>query len=99
MDDSHIYDELERKSARLEAAMRESGLNVNRAGSLLTAFFTDVPVTDHDTACTSDRQKYAEHFNRLLERGIYTAPSRFEAMFVSAAHTDEDIELTRRAFR
>ncbi|MDD6992173.1 MAG: glutamate-1-semialdehyde 2,1-aminomutase [Oscillospiraceae bacterium] len=99
MDDTHIYDELERKSARLEAAMREAGLNVNRAGSLLTAFFTDVPVTDHDSACTSYRQKYAEHFNRLLERGIYTAPSQFEAMFVSAAHTDEDIELTCKAFK
>lgn len=92
-----IYDELERKSARLEAAMRAAGLNVNREGSLLTAFFTDVPVTDYDTACTSDREKYAEYFNRLLERGIYTAPSQFEAMFVSAAHTDEDIELTCKA--
>lgn len=99
MDDPHIYDELERKSARLEVAMREAGLNVNRAGSLLTAFFTDVPVTDYDTVCTSDRQKYAEYFNRLLKLGIYTAPSQFEAMFVSAAHTDEDIELTCRAFR
>ena len=93
-----IYDELERKSARLEEAMKAAGLNVNRAGSLLTAFFTDVPVTDYDTACTSDRDKYARHFNKLLERGIYTAPSQFEAMFVSAAHTDEDIELTCRAF-
>lgn len=99
IDEPHIYDELERKSSRLEAAMKESGLNVNRAGSLLTAFFTSIPVTDYDTACTSDRQKYAEHFNRLLERGIYTAPSQFEAMFVSAAHTDEDIELTCKAFR
>lgn len=92
-----IYDELERKSASLEAAMRAAGLNVNREGSLLTAFFTDVPVTDYDTACISDREKYAEYFNMLLERGIYTAPSQFEAMFVSAAHSDEDIELTCKA--
>ncbi|MCI7767129.1 MAG: glutamate-1-semialdehyde 2,1-aminomutase [Oscillospiraceae bacterium] len=99
MDSPHLYDELERKSARLEAAMRAAGLNVNRVGSLLTAFFTDVPVTDYDSACTSDRQKYSDHFNRLLERSIYTAPSQFEAMFVSAAHTDEDIELTCKAFR
>lgn len=98
MDTPQIYDELERKSARLEEAMKAAGLNVNRAGSLLTAFFTDVPVTDYDTACTSDREKYARHFNMLLERGIYTAPSQFEAMFVSAAHTDEDIGLTCRAF-
>lgn len=98
MDSPHIYDELERKSARLEEAMKAAGLNVNRAGSLMTAFFTDVPVTDYDSACTSDRKKYAEHFNRLLERGIYTAPSQFEAMFVSYAHTDEDIELTCEEF-
>lgn len=98
MDTPQIYDELERKSARLEEAMKAAGLNVNRAGSLLTAFFTDIPVTDYDTACTSDREKYARHFNMLLERGIYTAPSQFEAMFVSAAHTDEDIGLTCRAF-
>ncbi|MGN0691357.1 MAG: glutamate-1-semialdehyde 2,1-aminomutase [Oscillospiraceae bacterium] len=98
MGSPQIYDELEKKSARLEEAMKAAGLNVNRAGSLLTAFFTDVPVTDYDSACTSDRDKYAQHFNRLLERGIYTAPSQFEAMFVSAAHTDEDIELTCRAF-
>lgn len=98
MTSPQIYDELEKKSAHLEEAMRSAGLNVNRVGSLLTAFFTDVHVTDYDTACTSDRDKYSQHFNKLLERGIYTAPSQFEAMFVSAAHTDEDIELTCRAF-
>lgn len=89
-----LYDELERKGARLEAAMKAAGLNVNRVGSLLTAFFTDAPVIDHGSAKGSDTGKYAEYFGYLLERGIYTAPSQFEAMFVSYAHTEEDIEKT-----
>lgn len=89
-----LYDELERKGARLEAAMRAAGLNVNRVGSLLTAFFTDAPVIDHGSAKGSDTGKYAEYFGYLLERGIYTAPSQFEAMFVSYAHAEGDIEMT-----
>ncbi|MBR2283673.1 MAG: glutamate-1-semialdehyde 2,1-aminomutase [Ruminococcus sp.] len=89
-----IYIELERKSAELERAMKAAGLNVNRCGSLLTAFFTDIPVTDYQSAKSSDTQKYAGYFGYLLENGIYTAPSQFEAMFVSAAHSDEDIKKT-----
>ena len=89
-----LYDRLERKSAKPEAAMRKAGINVNRVGSLLTAFFTDKAVTDYESACTSDRDKYAAYFNFLLESGIYTAPSQFEAMFVSAAHSEEDIDVT-----
>ncbi|HAE52697.1 MAG TPA: glutamate-1-semialdehyde-2,1-aminomutase [Ruminococcus sp.] len=89
-----IYDELERKSARLENSMKESGLNVNRCGSLMTAFFTEEKVRDYNTAIKSDTKKYAEYFSYLLERGIYTAPSQFEAMFVSYAHSDDDIEQT-----
>lgn len=89
-----IYDELERKSAKIESAMKKAGMNVNRAGSLLTAFFTDSKVTDYDSAKTADTKAYADYFGYLLENGIYTAPSQFEAMFVSAAHSDEDIEKT-----
>ena len=92
--DPYLYDKLERRSEKLETAMRKAGLNVNRVGSLLTAFFTDKAVTDYESACTSDRDKYAAYFNFLLENGIYTAPSQFEAMFVSAAHSDEDIDIT-----
>lgn len=92
--DTNLYDKLERKSEKLETAMRKAGANVNRVGSLLTAFFTDKAVTDYESACTSDRDKYAAYFNFLLENGIYTAPSQFEAMFVSAAHSDEDIDIT-----
>lgn len=92
-----FYAELERKSAKIEKAMRASGMNVNRVGSILTAFFTDESVTDYDTAKKSDTQKYADYFSYLLEKGIYTAPSQFEAMFVSYAHTDDDIEYTCKA--
>lgn len=91
---SDFYDELERKSAYLENAMVKSGLNVNRVGSIMTVFFSDKKIVDYDTAKTSDTKKYAEFFNHLLENGIYTAPSQFEAMFISYAHTDEDIEYT-----
>ncbi len=94
-----IYEQIERNSVLLEKAMIESGLNVNRVGSLLTVFFTDNEVVDYDTAKMSDTQKYAEYFCHILENGIYIAPSQFEAMFVSAAHSDEDIEYTVKAIK
>lgn len=89
-----IYNELERKSKLIESAMVNAGLNVNRVGSLLTVFFNNTKVENYDSAKQSDTQKYAEYFSYLLENGIYTAPSQFEAMFVSAAHSDKDIEYT-----
>ena len=89
-----IYPELERKSAKIENAMKNAGLNVNRVGSIMTAFFTDKKVVDYDTAITADTKRYAEYYNHLLENGIYAAPSQFEAMFVSFAHTEDDIEKT-----
>lgn len=63
--------------------MKNAGLNVNRVGSIMTAFFTDKKVVDYDTATTADTKRYAEYYNHLLENGIYAAPSQFEAMFVS----------------
>lgn len=98
-----VYDELEKKSAKvaagLEKAAREAGVKVsfNRVASMLCAFFTDRPVTDFVTAATSDTDKFGIYFRRMLERGIYLAPSQFEAAFVSLAHTDEDIEQTVQA--
>lgn len=89
-----LYAELERKSAVLETAARKAGLNVNRCGSLMTVFFTDTQVTGYETALTANRTEYAKFFSYLLDNGIYTAPSQFEAMFVSYAHTDEDIAKT-----
>lgn len=89
-----IYSSLESKSSKIEQAMKKAGLNVNRTGSIMTVFFTDARVTDYDTAQTSDTKAYARYFKYLQSNGIYTAPSQFEAMFVSYAHSDEDIEKT-----
>ena len=73
---------------------RKIGASVNQIGSLLSGFFTDREVNDYDSATSSDTEKYAKFFNYLLENGIYIAPSQYEAMFVSMAHSDEDIEKT-----
>ena len=89
-----LYDVIDRNAAALEKAALTAGLNVNRCGSLMTVFFTDRTVTDYDTAQTADRKRYAEYFRYLLENGVYTAPSQFEAMFISYAHSAEDIQKT-----
>ncbi|MBP5605121.1 MAG: glutamate-1-semialdehyde 2,1-aminomutase [Ruminiclostridium sp.] len=89
-----LYTALERKTAVLEKAAKSAGLNVNRCGSLMTVFFTDKAVRDLESAKTSDTARYASYFRYLLGNGIYTAPSQFEAMFVSYAHSDEDINKT-----
>ncbi len=95
-----VYAELDQKAAKIEQVMREKGWTVNRVGSLLSAFFTDgKPVTDYETAQTADTKAYAAYFGHMLENGIYVAPSQFEAMFVSAAHSDADIERTCAAIR
>jgi glutamate-1-semialdehyde 2,1-aminomutase len=67
---------------------------VNRAGSMFTFFFTDGPVNDYDSAKRSDTARFGRFFRGMLERGVYLAPSQFEAAFVSAAHTEEDIRQT-----
>ena len=92
-----LYRQIDEKAARLEAAYREKGLTVNRVGSLLSCFFTGDPVIDYRSAIRSDTTAFASYFANMLERGIYVAPSQFEAMFVSAAHSDEMIERTCRA--
>ncbi|MBQ8134735.1 MAG: glutamate-1-semialdehyde 2,1-aminomutase [Clostridia bacterium] len=89
-----LYEQLDKKGAVLEKTFVESGFNVNRAGSLLTVFFTSQAVTDYDTAKTSDTKEFAKFWSYMLENGIYTAPSQFEAMFLSSAHSDEDIAYT-----
>lgn len=88
-----VYDRLERNSARLAEAA-PAGITVNRAGSMLTFFFTPEPVTDYDSAQRSDRARFAGFFNWMLDRGVYLPPSQFEAAFVSAAHTGADIDRT-----
>lgn len=102
MSDRNIYQRLEEKTERLEQAVVSSAdgsVSVNRIGSLMSIFFTKEPVTDYDSAVSSDTKAYAEYFGFLLENGIYAAPSQFEAMFVSDAHSDEDIEKTCQVFK
>ncbi len=66
---------------------------------MLTWFFTDQPVTDYETAKLSDTTRFGRFFHVMLDRGIYLPPSQFEAMFISAAHSEEDIARTAEAAR
>jgi glutamate-1-semialdehyde 2,1-aminomutase len=93
-----VYTQLERAAAVLCAAAPE-GVTVNRVGSMFTFFFTDHPVTDWETAKTSDTAKFKSFFHYLLDRGIYMPPSQFEAGFVSAAHDDSAIRETVAAIQ
>jgi glutamate-1-semialdehyde 2,1-aminomutase len=93
-----IYEQLERRAADLCAAVPQ-GVTVNRVGSMFTFFFTDGPVTDWESAKKCDTARFGRFFRGMLERGIYLAPSQFEAAFLSAAHTEEDIRRTVEAAR
>jgi glutamate-1-semialdehyde 2,1-aminomutase len=99
------YERLEASSARLgdglRAALRACGVRgcVNRAGSLLTMFMGVESVTDAASARRAEAPRFARFFHRMLERGIYLAPSQFEAMFVSLAHGEAEIEQTLAAAR
>jgi glutamate-1-semialdehyde 2,1-aminomutase len=96
--DPAVYRELERKGARLQAGLTEYA-HVRRVGAMLTMFMTDRGVRNFDDAQTCDVDRYGALFRHLLENGIYVAPSQFEAMFVSLAHTDDDIDRTIAAVR
>src|SRR5439155_554318 len=91
--DPAVYDGLERKGARLEAGLSELG-RVQRVGAMLTLFMSGGGVVDFEDAQACDTERYGAYFRHLLDRGIYVAPSQFEAMFVSLAHGDEDIDRT-----
>jgi glutamate-1-semialdehyde 2,1-aminomutase len=97
-----IYDQLEARTAQLCAGFLNEpppGLTIHRVGSMFTFFFTPDPVTDWESAKKSDTARFARFFHFLLERGVYIAPSQFEAGFVSAAHSENDIRLTTDAAR
>ena len=96
-EDPDIYGRLEQKARVLEQAFLEKGWNVNRAGSLLSVFFTDRPVLSYEDALTCDTDRFARYFNHMLDHHIYLAPSQFEAIFVSDAHTDGDLQKTVEA--
>jgi len=100
-----FYGELNRKAARLVEGLREAlrsgGVagHISAAGSLLTLFFTGQPVKDYEGAKRSDTRRFAAIFIEMLDRGIFLPPSQFEALFISAAHTEKDVERTVEAFR
>jgi glutamate-1-semialdehyde 2,1-aminomutase len=96
--DPSVYDELERRAARLEAGLAGLGV-VQRVGAMATAFMSSAPVTNFDQATACDTDRYAAYFRHMFERGIYVPPSQFEAMFVSLAHDDEEIDRTVEAAR
>jgi glutamate-1-semialdehyde 2,1-aminomutase len=103
------WHQLELRSAQLEdglrAAAEEAGVETtfNRVGTMFTTFFTDQPVTDWSTARMCDTSKFGQFFRAMLERGVYVAPSQFEAGFMSLAHGEDEIKATvdaaREAFR
>ncbi len=93
-----IYAQLESRAARLTAAP-PAGVTVNRVGSMFTFFFNSGPVTDWESAKVSDTARFGRFFRLMLDRGIYLAPSQFEAAFLSAAHSEEDIDRTLDAAR
>jgi glutamate-1-semialdehyde 2,1-aminomutase len=88
-----LYEELERRSARLEAELAPFG-RVQRVGAMLTLFAGSDPVTNFEQAAAADTERYAALFRHLLAHGVYVAPSQFEAMFLSLAHGDGEIERT-----
>jgi glutamate-1-semialdehyde 2,1-aminomutase len=104
-DNPSIYKELEEKSSSLEKGfknnLKDVGKNyaMNRVGSMMCMFFTEKPVDDFKTAVKSDTNLFGKYFHEMLERGIYLAPAQFEALFVSTAHSKEDLDKTIKAHK
>jgi glutamate-1-semialdehyde 2,1-aminomutase len=88
-----LYNTLEARGAQLTASV-PPGITVNRVGSMFTFFFTDGPVTDWESAKRSDTARFGRFFHFMLDRGVYMAPSQFEAGFISSAHSEDDIRQT-----
>jgi glutamate-1-semialdehyde 2,1-aminomutase len=101
--EGRVYRELESTAANLEVELAQAAakagvpVTINRVGSILSCFFTDKPVRNFDDVRTTDIAAFKRFFAAMLERGIYLAPSAYEAMFVSSAHTKEDIDRTVEA--
>ncbi len=92
--DKDVYKRIDAYAAKLEEAYKNKGVSVNRVGSLLSPFFTEGTVESYSDVLKCDTDKFAIYFRCMLENGIYVAPSQFEAMFISDAHTDADLEKT-----
>jgi len=105
LDEPGAYRLLEERSAQLESAFADAArragaaVTINRVGSMMTAFFTAEAVTDYRSAAAADTAAYGKFFHAMLSRGVYLAPSQFEAAFVSLAHGETEIEVTAAAAR
>jgi glutamate-1-semialdehyde 2,1-aminomutase len=97
------YEELDRKGRILSEAILDLAekhgitITLNRVGGAFTVYFTDKPVVDYEGAQASDSELFAQFFRHMLAEGVYLAPSKFEAWFLTTAHSDEDIDFTIRA--
>jgi glutamate-1-semialdehyde 2,1-aminomutase len=97
---AEIYPRIEKLSGELvqgvAAAAKDAGVNIchNRVGSMFTWFFTAGPVTNWDTASKSDTEAFGRYFRSMLDRGVYLPPSQYEAAFLGATHSEEDIQRT-----
>ena len=104
-DNPDIYKELEEKSSYLETGFKENLMSLgknyamNRVGSMMCMFFTEETVDDFQSAIKSDTVLYGKYFHEMLNRGVYLAPAQFEALFISTAHTTEDLDRTIKAHR
>jgi len=93
-----FYESLEEKSLYIETQLKErlaryaQHITINRVGSMSCMFFNSAPVKSYNDAMTSDAKKYTRFFKGMLERGVYLAPSQYEASFVSAAHSQADLQ-------
>ena len=102
-DHPNLYNKLEEKSAYFEKGIKENlkrlneNLTLNRVGSMLTLFFTNEEVKDFRSAVKADTKLYGQYFHEMLKRGVYLPPAQFEAFFISAAHTKEDLDKTIEA--
>jgi glutamate-1-semialdehyde 2,1-aminomutase len=100
LSNADVYTRLEELGAQLEAGMKtaagaaKAAVQFKRMGSMFCGYFTDQPVNNLADAMQSDRARFAKYFHGILDEGIYLAPSQFEAGFISAAHTAEDIDRT-----
>ena len=103
--DQSSYDEMNQRVDQLIEGYRQAAkaydipLQVNRAGSMVGFFFTDQPVINYETAQTSDQDLFAAYYRGMIQEGIFLPPSQFEGLFMSTAHTDEDINQTIEAVR
>ncbi len=103
--DESSYDEINRKVDKLVEGYKQASidygipLHINRAGSMVGFFFTNEPVINYETAQNANVDYFAQYYRAMIEQGIFLPPSQFEGVFLSTAHTDEDIDKTIQAVR